>query len=181
MVTPGKNIKVQDGDKEKVVARKSYVRFIKNKTAAPMGECEIEIVFFEDAMSPIVKFCNICKDAKLIGQREGKYHIKKDVLGEKKNLDTETSTIIELADYVVKNDYVGKLIRAYEVLVEEGTEKNNKYVTEIKDNPILIVSPLAGKAVKVEEIKTNEKINKELASDIEETEEDATGGKVDEA
>jgi len=153
---------------------------ITHNTAAPMGECEIEIVFFEEAMNPVVKFCNICKDAKLIGQRDGKYQIKKDVLGEKKNLDTETSTIIELADYVVKNDYVNKLIKAYEALVEEGTVNNNKYVTELKDNPSMVVSPLAGKDVKIETIKTDEKLNKELSIDTEETEEDVSGGKIEE-
>lgn len=180
MVTPGHNVKVMDGEKEKVVARKSKVKFVKNKTAAPMGECEIEIVFFEEAMNPVVKFCNICKDAKLIGQRDGKFQIKKNVLGEKKNLDTETSTIIELADYVVKNDYVNKLIKAYEALVEEGTVNNNKYVTELKDNPSMVVSPLAGKDVKIETIKIDEKLNKELSIDTEETEEDVSGGKIDE-
>lgn len=180
MVTPGKNVKVQDGDKEKVIARKSYVKFVKNKTAAPMGEGEIEIVFFEEAMNPVVKFCNVCKDAKLIGQRNGKFQIKKDVLGAKSNLDTDTSTVIELADYVVKNDYVNSLIEAYENLVKEGEVKNSKYVTELKENPSLITSPLAGKAVKLEDIKTDEKLNKSLSVDVEESEADATGGITEE-
>jgi len=174
-VTPGRNVKVKDGDKEKVVARRSYVKFVKNKTAAPGGECEIEIIFFEEAMNPVVKFCNLAKDAKLIGQRDGKFQIKKDVIGEKKNLDTETSTIIELADYVVKNDLVSKLISAYDSYIEESGEKYDKLVEELKNNPSIIKSPLDGKDIKVETIKTDEKLIKEMSADVNETEKDVGG------
>jgi len=172
MVVPGTKVKMMDGDKEKVVARKSKVTFVKNKTAAPFGECEIEIVFLEGALNPLVKLCNLAKDYKLIGMRNSLFQIKKEVLSLAKNLDTGASTIIELADYVVKNGYVKEICDAYVAAVEEEDKKIDKSVVDLIAKPDEAVSPLAGKTVKVENVKNDEELIKELGSSKEETEED---------
>lgn len=181
-VAPGKVIKMKgEKDKygvvrEKVIARQSYVKFVKNKTAPPFGECMIEIVFFEDAMSPVVKLCNLAKDNKLIGMREGQWQIKKVVTGEKSNIDTQAATLVHLADYLVKNDLTQKLIDAYLNAVKAEDGKIDSVVQSMVDNPKLIVSPLEGKdisqksAVVSEDVeKTMKKIDKEDKEDKEDT------------
>ena len=155
-VTPGTVVKVTEGDKEIVVARKSYVRFVKNKAATPFGQCEMEIVFNETSLNPVVRLCALAKDAKLLTLRLGKFGIKAELLDLKKNLDTGASTFVELADYVVKNDYVEKILDGYLAWCEENAEEPDKSVAALKDKPELIVSPLKGKEVKVEEIATEE-------------------------
>jgi len=157
-VTPGKVIRIQDGKKEddkdkgKAVGRKSYVKFVKNKTAAPMGECEMEIIFDEAALNPVVRLCSLAKDYKVLGMRDGHYQIKKDVINAKKNLDTGMATISELADYLVKNNLVITVLDAYVAAMKEDDEevKPDKDVIAMKDDSSLIKSPLDGKTVSVE-------------------------------
>ena len=172
LVVPGKRVKVMDGKKEKIVARKSSVTFVKNKTGAPWGNCEIEIIFFEEAMSPVVKLCNVAKDYKLIGQREGTFQIKKEVIGEKKNLDTGMSTIVELADYIVVNNYASVLVDAVLAAIEAAGDRSNSSIQALKDDPSLLVSPLAGKEVTVEVVKTDEKVLARLKDAKEDTQEE---------
>jgi recombination protein RecA len=172
LVVPGKRVKVMDGKKEKIVARKSSVTFVKNKTGAPWGNCEIEIIFFEEAMSPVVKLCNVAKDYKLIGQRDGTFQIKKDVIGEKKNLDTGMSTIVELADYIVKNNYATIMVDAVLSAIEEAGDRMDGTIKSLKEDPSLIVSPLAGKEVTVETVKHDAKLMEELRDAKEDKEED---------
>ena len=167
-VMPGKTVKVQDGDKEKPVARRSTVTFVKNKVASPMGSCIIEIVFDEASMNPLVALCNVFKDNKLIGMREGLFQIKKDALGEKKNMDTGCGTIVQLADFLVKNDLVTKLMDAYkEVLAEEGATipKAVQTLLEKLSDPKNVVSPLEGKVVSVEDAKVDDKLAEELQAE----------------
>lgn len=172
LVVPGSRVKVMDGKKEKIVARKSKVTFVKNKTGAPWGECEIEIIFFEEAMSPVVKLCNIAKDYKLIGQRDGSFQIKKEVLDAKKNLDTGMATIVELADYIVVNNYASILVDAVLAAIEEKGDRMDGTIKALKADPSLIVSPLAGKQVTVENVVHDEKLLARLKDTKEDKEED---------
>lgn len=164
-VTPGQVIRLKDGkkgddgkdEKGTPVGRKSYVKFVKNKTAAPFGECIIEIIFNEAALNPVVMLCNQARDYKLIGLRSGQFQIKKDVINEKKNLDTGVGSVAELADYLVKNNLVLTLLDAYVKAVEEedGDNTPDENLLKMKEDPSLIKSPLEGKELNVEVI--NEK------------------------
>jgi recombination protein RecA len=163
-VTPGQVIRLKDGkkgddgkdEKGTPVGRKSYVKFVKNKTAAPFGECVIEIIFNEAALNPVVMLCNQARDWKLVGLRSGQFQIKKDVLNEKKNLDTGVGSVAELADYLVKNNLVLTLLEAYIKAVEEDGEGSpDENLLQMKEDPSLIKSPLEGKELNVEVI--NEK------------------------
>jgi recombination protein RecA len=155
-----------EGKKEKVVSRTSSVKFIKNKKAPPMGECEIEIVFYAELLSPVVKLCSLAKDYKLVKMRDGQFQISKDIIDAKKNLDTGATSLVELSDYIVKNDLVQKLIEAYkEAIDEEGSTKVDKMVQDMIDNPALIVSPLEGKNVVTKEVKNDDKLLDEISAD----------------
>jgi len=139
-VNPGGSINVTEGEKKTPIGLKSYVKFVKNKVAPPFGECELQIIFVETALHPVVKLCNESKNYKLIGTRDGLFQIKKDVIGAKKNLDTGVSKMVELADYIVKNNLVDQLLEAY---IEAATEeKADKDILAMRDDPSLITSPL---------------------------------------
>jgi recombination protein RecA len=174
-VTPGQVIRLKDGkkgddgkeEKGTPVGRKSFVKFVKNKTAAPFGECIIEIIFNEAALNPVVMLCNQARDYKLVGSRSGQFQIKKDVLNEKKNIDTGATSIAELADYLVKNNLVVTLIDAYVKAVEdeEGDETPNEDIVKMKEDASLIKSPLEGKAIDVEVITKKEDIVDDIVDD----------------
>jgi len=174
-VTPGQVIRLKDGkkgtdgkeEKGTPVGRKSYVKFVKNKTAAPFGECIIEIIFNEAAMNPVVMLCNQARNYKLIGSRNGIFQIKKDVIGEKKNLETGATSIAELADYLVKNNMVVTLIDAYVKAVEEdeGEEVPEELILQMKEDENLIKSPLDGKSIDVEVINKKEDIVDDIVDD----------------
>ena len=155
-VTPGRVIKVNEGEKEVVVSRKSWVRFVKNKSGSPFGNCEMEIIFNEASMNPVVRLCALAKDAKLLTLRLGKFGIKSEVIDTKKNLDTGASTYVELADYIVNNNYVNKILKAYLEYCEDNATEPEKTVAILKDKPELIVSPLKGKDVKIVDIISEE-------------------------
>ena len=171
-VTPGRKVKVKEGNRDRVIARSSWVQFVKNKTASPYGQCTIEIVFDEIAMNPVVKLCNEAKNYKVISLREGEFKLNKDLMGTKKNVDTGCKTLVELADHLVKNDLVIKICEAcVEAAKEDPTEaKIDPCVKEIMDNPAIAISPLVGEvsAVQVNEAPTMEEDN---SDDIEIAEE----------
>jgi len=178
-VTPGAVIRLKDGrkgdggkdEKGTPIGRKSYVKFVKNKTAPPMGECIIEIIFNDAARNPVVMLCNQARDYKLVGLRNGQFQIKKDVLNEKKNVDTGKSTVAELADYLVKNNLVIALIDAYIKAVEEEEEVPDEDILKMKDDVSLIKSPLDGKSIDVEVINKKEDIVDNVVDDSVEPEE----------
>jgi recombination protein RecA len=154
-VTPGKKVKVKEGDKEVVIARQSWVQFIKNKAARPFGECVIEIVFDHTARNPVVKLAKEAKEYKVISIRSGTYRIHKSLFdGAKTNVDTETKTTVELADYLIQKDLVEKIIEAYvEAYVDEhgDEDKIDPDIIAIRDDPSKIVSPMDGAEVDVEQ------------------------------
>jgi recombination protein RecA len=152
-VTPGKKVKVEEEGKDVVIARQSWVQFVKNKAARPFGECVIEIVFDHTARNPIVKLCKAAKDLKIISIRSQTYRISKTLIeGAKKNLDTEMTTFVELADYLVKNDLIETILNAYidEYVEENGSEdKIDPDILAMRDDPSTIVSPMEGATVEV--------------------------------
>jgi len=168
-VTPGRKIKVKEGNSERVIARSSWVQFVKNKVASPYGQCTLEIVFDETAMNPVVKLCNAAKDYKVVSLREGEFKLGKDMMKAKKNVDTGCKSMVELADYLVKNDMVltvaNACVGAYEDDPEEDKNgdvvKINPIIKEIIDNPSIAVSPLKGdvSAVQVNEAPAMEEDN----------------------
>lgn len=147
-VTPGTKVKVQEGDSEKIIARQSYVLFIKNKAASPFGQCQIEIVFDQTAKNPLVKLCKEAKNYKIISLREGTFRINKSLFEDaKKNVDTETKTTVELADYIQKMNLVDVIMDAYINEIknehgEDGLKKVDPDILSIMENPESIVSPM---------------------------------------
>jgi recombination protein RecA len=152
-VTPGLKVKIKaakKGEKDIVIARQSWVQFVKNKVARPFGECIIEIVFDQAAKNPIVKLCKYAKDFKIISQRGGTFRISKDLYeDEKTNVETGTKTAVDLAEYLIKNDMVIKIIDAYIQAVEDDGAKPDKDILAMKNDPSIIVSPLDGAEVEV--------------------------------
>ncbi|MFA7219430.1 MAG: hypothetical protein WC119_02920 [Synergistaceae bacterium] len=170
-VTPGTKVKVKEGDRDVIIARQSWVQFVKNKAARPFGQCIIEIVFDHTARNPIVKLCKLAKEYKVISLREGTFRLSKDLFkGAKKNVDTGTSTSVELADYLVRENLVGKVLDAFinNYIEEDGDEKKiDKDVMALKDDPSLIISPLSGAVVE----KTNHNAPEITSEDTKEDEE----------
>lgn len=170
-VTPGTKVKVKEGDRDVIIARQSWVQFVKNKAARPFGECIIEIVFDHTARNPIVKLCKLAKEYKVISLREGTFRLSKDLFkGAKKNVDTGASTSVELADYLVREGLVEKVLDAFisNYIDEDGDEKKiDKDVMALKDDPSLIISPLSGAVVE----KTNRNAPEITSEDTKEDEE----------
>jgi recombination protein RecA len=166
-VTPGSKVKVKEGDKDVIIARQSYVQFVKNKAARPFGECIMEIVFDKTARNPVVKLCKEAKEYKVVSLREGTFRLSKNLFDDcKKNVDTLAKTNVELADYLVKEKLVEKVLESYiEAYVDEhgGDTKIDKDILAMRDNPNLIISPLDGASV--EKINDAPVINEEDAGD----------------
>lgn len=151
-VTPGGTIKVKDGDEEKVVARKSYVQFVKNKVARPWGKCIIEIVFDATALNPVVKLANISKGSgfKAIRLKDGEWTLTKDFLetipgkDSKKALQTGAKNAVEMAEYLIKENLVINLID-YVLDKKENDDsievQIDKEILELKEDPSKITLP----------------------------------------
>lgn len=151
-VTPGGVIKVQDGDKEVVVARKSYVKFVKNKVARPWGECMIEIVFDATALNPVVKLANLARASgfKAIRLKDGEWTLTKDFLESiegadaKQALKTGARNALDMCNFLIREGFVVPLIN-YLVQQKEDNDKIeidiDKDILELRDEPSKIVSP----------------------------------------
>lgn len=170
-VTPGSKIKVKEGDVERVIARQSYVQFVKNKVAMPFGECKMEIVFDETARHPLVKLCKAAKEEyKLISIYKNEYRISKDLVKDaKKNIETGATSYPELADYLIKNDMVQVMIDGYFSAVEEdpAVEEDDvdKDLLRLKDDPTSATSPMSGATVEVIQDRAPEISDEEIAED----------------
>ena len=171
-VTPGKKIKVAEGDKEIVIARESWVQFVKNKAARPFGQCTIEIIFDQTARNPVVKLAKIAKDYKVISLREGTFRISKALFpNEKTNVDTGTKSSVELADYLVKQKLVKKVLDAFvEAYIEENGDdaKIDKSILELGEDSTKIVSPLEGAIIETLVKDSPEITIEESSDDVEE-------------
>lgn len=154
LVTPMDKIKSKDKE-EKIIARRSIVEFVKNKTAPPFGKCIIEIVFDKLAANPIVKLCNMAKDYKILSFRDGTFRINKSLFeNEKKNVDTGSKTVVELADYLVTSGLIDQVLNAYikEAEEDENVTEIDKDVMGLVEDPTTRVSPLEGTIVDTEEL-----------------------------
>ena len=61
-------------------------------------------------MNPVVILVNALKSEKLVYLHSKQFRIKGEILGKKKSIETGTASLVELADYIVKNDITVKLI-----------------------------------------------------------------------
>jgi recombination protein RecA len=149
-VAPGKVVKIKgEDDKDIPILRQSWVTFVKNKVGRPFGQCVIEIVFDKAMKNPMVKLCKSAKeDAKLISTSKGELKLKKTMFeGAKTNVETGTTTLIDLADYLIKNDMVNILLDAYIVTMKELNKDIDAEILLMKEDPSTIISPLNGAIV----------------------------------
>ena len=128
-------------DTGKVVGIICVASFIKNKTAMPFGQAEFKIIFDAKSMNPVVMLCEKARSLQLIKVYKGLLNIPKDVTGEK--LDTDATNLVEMADYLIKNNLVITLLdKVVEAIEEgEGEEALDDSVLEMKTDPSKIVSP----------------------------------------
>lgn len=151
-------ITVKEGGKDIPVGQNSEVTFVKNKTARPFGKAEFKIIFDHSALNPVVMLCNVAKGYKIIKTYGGLFNIDKDVTGKK--IETGKSTIIELADYLVKENLVTTILEKVKESISEDNEAEalDEAIIEMETDPSKIVSPLDAvvDAVKVDDAKVDE-------------------------
>ena len=164
----------EENGKKVVVARNSFVKFVKNKVARPFGECEMQIVFDSSMLNPVTKLCEIAKRLKLIKKASGYLKLAK-VFSESGTdlIDTGSETILEVADFIVRHNMVNIV---YDKVLETAKSTNTeidveemKVIEKIKSEPESVKSPLESKIV--------EKIDSDL--DDGDEEEDAELEKID--
>lgn len=136
-------IKVKEAGKDVVVGQISTATFVKNKSARPFGRAEFKIVFDAAALNPVVMMAQELKTLKLISIYKGVLRIKKGVLDNKDTIETGATSMVELADYFIKNNLVLQLL---DVLIEEHSidptvDPLDDAILEMKTNPATIVSP----------------------------------------
>lgn len=151
-VWPGGMIKAlgKDGE-EQSIGKKSYVKFVKNKLGNPDKKCEIQIVFDESAMNPIVKMVTLAKTYGIFSVRLGNYYISKDfVEDQKKNYNTLAEDFGELAHWVMSNGYLENVLDALKKLIED----------EENEDKLKLIDPIIYQLIETDE--DNEFINKEL-------------------
>jgi len=148
-VTPGGKTRSKEDDK--VIAQKSYVKFVKNKVARPFGECEINILFDENAFNPVVMLANMARKMKVIKVYKQQFRIDKE--------ETGAYTILDLANYLIKENRVIEIIEKTAAAIEENpVDKDNKEIVldeailEMKEDFSKIVSPLSNAEVEVKKI-----------------------------
>jgi len=137
----------EENGKKYVVARNSFVKFIKNKVARPFGECEMQIVFDSSLLNPITKLCEIAKRFKLIRKHSGTMRLSKIFSDDgSEPVDTGSDSIAQVADFVVKNNLVIKLydrtLETVETTKSILDPEEVKIIEKIKTDPSSIRSPL---------------------------------------
>jgi len=162
--------KDKDGkDIGKVVGIVCVAQFIKNKVAMPFGQAEFKIIFDAKSMNPVVMLCEKARSLKLIKTFKGILSIAKDVTGEK--IETDATNLVEMADYIVKNNLVITLLdKTVEAIdsCEEEEEALDDIVLEMKTNPETIVSPLDGSEVALGSKKLSDATEEEIGDDAKE-------------
>ena len=163
-VAPGAIRRIKEGEDDVPVGRKSYVTFVKNKVGTPYGKCEIEIVFQAAMLHPTVMFCSLAKNNKLISIRNGEFYVKKSITNTPKNLNTETSTMVDLADYLVRSNLVLDILEALTELIDE--EEIGEEIMEFISNPDSITSPLTREESEIKESESkNDKVSDPINED----------------
>lgn len=154
-VFPGGYIRVKEGanqkeetdekdkDKGRIIAKTSYVKFVKNKTAIPNGECKFNIVFDEDSLNPVVKLCGLARNSevKAIGVYNGEFTINKQITDTAKNVPTGTRTFKDLAAYLIDNKLVVSVLDFVADTIAENQIKLiiDEDILEMKNDPSKIV------------------------------------------
>ena len=135
-------IKVKEGGVDVIVGQVSSVTFVKNKTARPFGKAEFKIVFDSTSLNPVVMLCNALKSDKMIRVYKGLFNIPKGILTKDK-IETGTTTMVELADYLIQEGLVITLLdKLLESLEDDPTaEALDGAILEMKEDPSKIVSP----------------------------------------
>ena len=120
-------------------------------------------------MNPVVMLCNAAKTLKVIKSYKGEFRIDKQYTEDGEFIETKTGNMVDLADYLVKNNLVelvlDSTIQQFEEDKDDMDEKELKVFDPIfykmKEDRSLIVSPL--KDAKVEKVETKADTNDETA------------------
>lgn len=157
-------ITVKQGEKTIVTGQVSSVTFVKNKAGRPFGVAEFKILFDSASMNPVVMLCNEARALKLIKPYKGLLRLVPDVTGEV--VETETTNIVDLANYLIKNDMVITLLDKV-IEVKDSKEPLDGAIMEMKDDPSKIVSPTVGEVSMVDK-KVADASAEDLADEIKE-------------
>ena len=135
-------ITVKEGGKDIVVGQTSEVTFVKNKTARPFGRAEFKIIFDQTSLNPVVMLCNAARSLKFIKTYNGLFNLDKDVTGKK--IETGKATLVDVADYLVKNNLVIPLLEKVveETANDKEAEAIDGAILEMQNDASKIVSPL---------------------------------------
>jgi len=142
-------IKVKDGEKDKIVGQVSVATFIKNKVARPWGEAEFKIIYDSASLNPVVMLANALKTAKIVTTYNGILRLGKEVasevFNEKKPIETGATNFVELADWMIKEKCVIKLLdyllEDQDNLPKEDKQDLDGSILEMKTDSSKIVSP----------------------------------------
>jgi recombination protein RecA len=161
-------ITVKEGKVDVPVGQSSEVTFVKNKTARPFGKAFFKIIFDHTALNPVVMLCNAAKGYKIIKTYGGLYNIDKDVTGKK--IETGKSTLVDVADYLVKENLVLTILEKVKEAISEDTdskvEELDGAILEMETDASKIVSPLD--VVAIDATKVEDADPKELGDDAKE-------------
>lgn len=170
-------IKVPSGKKDKdgkdigkVVGITCVAQFVKNKSAMPFGQAEFKIIFDAKSMNPVVMLCEKARAMQFIKVYKGVLNIAKDVTGEK--IDTDATGLVEMADYLVKNNLVITLLDKVEEEMEKTQDENqlDEAILEMRTDPTKIVSPNADSEVSLDSKKLVDTSIEEVGEDAKEVE-----------
>ena len=154
LVWPGGMIRVAgDGDKQVSIGKKSYVCFVKNKLGNPDMKCEIQIVFDEVAMNPIVKLVTLAKSYKIFNLRLGEFGILNEIAEadiKTKFYSTKASSFGELAHWVLANGFIEDILETMKVIVE----------AEEDDDKLKLIDPDIYKLIETDD--SDEFVNKNM-------------------
>jgi len=157
-------ITVKVGEKTIVTGQVSSVTFVKNKAGRPFGVAEFKIMFDSASMNPVVMLCNEARALKLIKPYKGLLRLVPDVTG--KVVETDTTSIVDLANYLIKNNLVITLLDKT-IEAKGSKEPLDGAITEMKDDPSKIVSPVVGD-VSMDDKKVEDALAEDLADEIQE-------------
>jgi len=158
-------IKVKEGKTDRVVGQKSRVTFVKNKVARPFGKCEMEVIFDQLSLNPVVILANSLRASKIISVRNGTFRIKPGMVENEDTIETNTTTMPELANYLIEKEYVLPLI---EKLEEEDIEGGiDDLITQLKNEANISAFKITDlPAPKIDSKKSVDATKEEVGEDI---------------
>ena len=144
-VSHGGSIKIEEDGTTQIVGKKSYVTFVKNKTARPYGKAEICIMWDEMALNPVVALCREAKKYGVIKKYKGELKLNKDVLGTDGLAPMNGAiTYADAAHFLVVNGYVDTVAEmTLEMWKDDPSDEPlEPIVEEILKDPTIVVSPV---------------------------------------